>query len=82
MSSQLGGENKAPNTLGTCAPQQYFANTAGFDDLPDNAAIDPCGLMPYSYFNDSYTLTSTPAGGGTSTAVVLDVGPLSPAVAP
>ena len=66
VSSQLGGQNKAPDTLGQCAPQQWFANTENFDSLPDSGAIDPCGLMPYSYFNDSFVLLQTQPGGTTA----------------
>lgn len=75
MSSQLGGENKAPDTLGQCAPQQWVDNTEGLNvpgvgPLPDMAAIDPCGLMAFSYFNDSFSLAS---GAGATNAIPLDV---------
>ena len=69
VSSQLGGENKAPNTLGQCAPQQYVANTQNYPGLLDQGAIDPCGLMAFSYFNDSFTL----AQGAEATPLSLDV---------
>lgn len=77
VSSQLGGKNKAPSTLGQCAPQQYVDGTANTVDpttgdvLTDNAAVDPCGLMPYSYFNDSYVMSQQQPGGDL-TAIDLD----------
>lgn len=77
VSAQLGGKNKAPSTLGTCAPQQYVNGIEGTTDpatgepLVDGAAVDPCGLMPYSYFNDTYTLTQQEPGAAAS-AVTLD----------
>ena len=80
VSAQLGGKNKAPNTLGTCAPQQYVNDMENAVDprngeaLSDNAAVDPCGLMPYSYFNDSYVMSQQQPGGAL-TVVDLDVSP-------
>ncbi|KAA6416964.1 MAG: hypothetical protein FRX49_13064 [Trebouxia sp. A1-2] len=77
VSAQLGGKNKAPNTLGTCAPQQYVNDMENAVDprngeaLSDNAAVDPCGLMPYSYFNDSYVMSQQQPGGAL-TVVDLD----------
>lgn len=78
VSSQLGGKNKAPSTLGQCAPQQYVDGTEGTADpttgdvLTDNAAVDPCGLMPYSYFNDSYVMSQQQPGGDL-TVIDMDV---------
>ncbi|DBB12141.1 hypothetical protein WJX82_010754 [Trebouxia sp. C0006] len=69
VSAQLGGKNKAPNTLGTCAPQQYVNDMENAVDpstnvaLNNSAAVDPCGLMPYSYFNDSYAMSQQQPGG-------------------
>ena len=42
--------------------------------LSDGAAVDPCGLMPYSYFNDSYVMSQQQPGGAL-TIVDLDVSP-------
>jgi len=81
VSAQLGGKNKAPSTLGTCAPQQYVNGQEGQInpltglEFEDSAAVDPCGLMPYSYFNDSYSVTQVQPGG-TAEAVPLDVSPI------
>ena len=82
VSAQLGGKNKAPNTLGTCAPQQYVNDMENAVDpssnaaLNDSAAVDPCGLMPYSYFNDSYVMSQQQPGGAL-TVVDMDVSPLT-----
>ena len=76
VDAQLGGENKAPNTLGQCEPQQYVNNQENFVyngvALPDNAGIDPCGLLPHSYFNDSFTLSQQQPGAAV-TNLALDV---------
>lgn len=76
VSAQLGGEDKQPNTLGQCAPQNYVNQQAGFEGLPDDAAINPCGLVAHSYFNDSFTI-STQQPGGAATPVTLDVSSLT-----
>lgn len=55
-SNQLGGKYEAPGSLGTCAPQQYASDSADGTPVPPNTEINPCGLMPYSYFNDSFSL--------------------------
>ena len=73
MSAQLGGEDKAPNTLGQCAPQNYVNQQAGFQGLPDNAAIDPCGLVAHSYFNDTFAIFTQQPGAAAATSVALDV---------
>lgn len=46
----------APSHLGACAPQQYADILANGDPAPPNTAINPCGLMAYSYFNDTFDL--------------------------
>lgn len=39
-----------------CEPERY-ANGQGQDSsLPNNGVIDPCGLVAWSFFNDTYTL--------------------------
>lgn len=59
---------KAPSTLGTCAPQQYVdgiedtTDPATGEALDDGTGLDPCGLMLYSYFNETYTLTQQQPG--------------------
>ena len=45
--SGSGGSSK-------CAPQQYV-NGAPDPSLPHNGEINPCGLIAWSFFNDSYT---------------------------
>lgn len=73
VSAQLGGEDKAASTLGQCAPQNYVNQQAGFQGLPDNAAIDPCGLVAYSYFNDTFAISTQQPGAAAATPVTLDV---------
>lgn len=46
----------APSSLGACAPQQYADVLADGTPAPPNTAINPCGLMAYSYFNDTFDL--------------------------
>lgn len=55
-SDQLGGNYKPPQELGSCAPQQYAKDNTDGTPVPPNSAINPCGLMAYSYFNDSFSL--------------------------
>ena len=79
VSAQLGGEDKAANTLGTCAPQNYVNQQANLVyngvALPASAAIDPCGLVAHSYFNDTVGVSLQQPGAAASTAVTLDVSP-------
>lgn len=56
-SDQTGGENVAPSDLGACAPQQFADVLQDGTPAPPNTAINPCGLMAYSYFNDTFDLT-------------------------
>ena len=46
-----------------CAPQQYVGGAPNAS-LPDNGAINPCGLIAWSFFNDSYTAAATGPDGG------------------
>ena len=59
-SDQLGGNYVDASGLGSCAPQQYADSSEYLDfngaAVPPNTAINPCGLMAYSYFNDSFSL--------------------------
>ena len=43
---QLRGQPDWNNTASQCQPELYLPNTS----LP----IDPCGLIAWSYFNDTY----------------------------
>jgi len=40
----------------SCAPEQYV-NGSGNGALPADGNIDPCGLIAWSFFNDTYSLT-------------------------
>lgn len=73
VSAQLGGEDKAANTLGQCAPQNYVNQQAGFQGLAGNAAINPCGLVAHSYFNDTFAISTQQPGAAAATPVTLDV---------
>ncbi|KAK9791624.1 hypothetical protein WJX73_003353 [Symbiochloris irregularis] len=56
--SQLRGVARTGSVLGGCSPEQYLAGNT-------SAVIDPCGLVAWTLFNDSYTLAS----GGNAIAV-------------
>lgn len=45
-----------------CAPQQYV-NGGPDPSLPHNGEINPCGLIAWSFFNDSYTAAVVGPGG-------------------
>ncbi|KAK9902257.1 hypothetical protein WJX75_009793 [Coccomyxa subellipsoidea] len=53
--SGSGGSSK-------CAPQQYV-NGVPDPSLPHNGEINPCGLIAWSFFNDSYTANVVGADG-------------------
>jgi hypothetical protein len=61
-SSQLGGEN---STSSACDPIRYVNNRGSNPDLPNGGRINPCGLIAWSNFNDTFAVTS----GGRSIAV-------------
>ena len=45
-----------------CAPQQYVGGQPNAS-LPHDGAINPCGLIAWSFFNDSYTAAAVGADG-------------------
>ena len=45
-----------------CAPEQYV-NNAPDPSLPHNGEINPCGLIAWSFFNDSYSAAMAGPGG-------------------
>lgn len=51
----------------SCEPERYV-NDSPNSSLPNNGVIDPCGLIAWSFFNDSYTLAD-----GSGNAVPVDV---------
>jgi LEM3 (ligand-effect modulator 3) family / CDC50 family len=56
-SKQLAGDNV---TSSACQPLQYVNSTGGQQEwnwqMPDGGAINPCGLIAWSYFNDTFTV--------------------------
>ncbi len=54
-----------------CAPQQYVNGSAN-PNLPHNGEINPCGLIAWSFFNDSYSAAIV-GSDGAPTPLVLDV---------
>ena len=59
---------------GKCAPEQYVGGNPN-PALPQDGAITPCGLIAWSFFNDSFGDAASLAGpGGAATPVTLDVG--------
>lgn len=46
-SKQLQGDNVTASDTGDCAPKQFLN-----DD--ENLPINPCGLVAWSFFNDTY----------------------------
>ena len=56
------------NPASACEPFAFTANATG----PYEGGITPCGLIAYSFFNDTYQLTTRPPGG-LETALPMDV---------
>lgn len=54
-SKQLGGKN---STSSACSPQQFQGPAGQQSGLPNGGRINPCGLIAYSNFNDSFTATT------------------------
>ena len=64
----MGGKGSASSS---CSPQQYVNGSAN-GALPDDGQIDPCGLIAWSFFNDSYT-ASIVSGSSTPQPLAIDV---------
>ena len=47
------------NSVAECQPQDYIGTTVpGFaNDTTDERKINPCGLIAWSYFNDTYSIS-------------------------
>lgn len=54
---QLAGKNASAGDLTACEPELLYAEVPG-------QVINPCGLVAWSNFNDSYQITRTAVGGG------------------
>ena len=50
---QMGGGKGTPSTA--CQPEQYIGGAPN-PALPNQGAINPCGLVAWSFFNDSFSL--------------------------
>jgi hypothetical protein len=53
---QLAGKNASATDLAACNPQLYYGGNTSM-------MINPCGLVAWSNFNDSYTLSRVAADG-------------------
>jgi hypothetical protein len=51
--SQTGGNGGDPAS--ECQPQQYIGGSPNAS-LPNNGAIVPCGLIAWSFFNDTFAV--------------------------
>lgn len=48
-SDQLAGESRGASSLRECQPQRFQSGTKNL--------VNPCGLLPWSYFNDTFNAT-------------------------
>lgn len=53
-SKQLGGDN---STSGACEPIQYLGDNGKNNSLPNQGRVNPCGLIAYSNFNDTFAVS-------------------------
>ena len=53
-SKQLGGKN---STSGACEPVQYLGDNGKNNSLPNQGRVNPCGLIAYSNFNDTFAVS-------------------------
>jgi LEM3 (ligand-effect modulator 3) family / CDC50 family len=53
-SKQLGGKN---STSSACEPIQYVGNDGKNASLPNQGRINPCGLIAWSNFNDTFAVS-------------------------
>lgn len=64
---QLAGKPVTPADLASCQPELYY-------DGNDSQVINPCGLVAWSNFNDSYTFIKKVIGGPPKPLSVVDKG--------
>ena len=60
----------------SCEPERYVNGSAN-SALTNNGVIDPCGLIAWSFFNDTYTLADA-SGNSVPVDVSLQNSPLPP----
>lgn len=70
--SQNGGNNGSPSSQ--CEPQQYIGGQPN-SSLPNNGGIVPCGLIAWSFFNDTFTVSQRSPDTGDIVPLPLDVSP-------
>lgn len=54
-SKQLGGKN---STSSACNPERYRGNQGSQPGLPNDGKVNPCGLIAWSEFNDTFTASA------------------------
>ena len=72
--NQMAGKGSGS---GKCAPEQYVGGNPN-PSLPNQGAVTPCGLIAWSFFNDSFGDAASvqgPGPGAPPTSVQLDVSP-------
>lgn len=62
---QLGGKG---GTSSSCSPQQYVNGSAN-PGLPNNGEINPCGLIAWSFFNDTFSVSRQSSGNSAPVSV-------------
>ena len=56
VSKQAGGTNYSASSLNKCNPIIYEGGSPNTSKIQDGV-IDPCGLIAWSLFNDTFTAT-------------------------
>eukprot|EP00884_Botryococcus_braunii_P008318 jgi/Botrbrau1/17488/Bobra.0054s0071.2 len=67
--SQNGGNTGTPASQ--CDPQQYIRGQQN-SSLPNDGGIVPCGLIAWSFFNDTFAVSLQRGDTGTALPVVVD----------
>lgn len=70
-SSQLGGDN---STSSACDPIRYVNGGSSNTSLPNGGRINPCGLIAWSNFNDTFAA----AAGGRPLAIDVSIPHMPP----
>lgn len=65
--NQLGGETEGKGES-KCDPERFLPGR----EKTDNNAINPCGLLPWSYFNDTFEATLLSPNGNVPLEIVAD----------
>ena len=70
LDSKVMHDGASDSVAAACAPFQYVPDPNG--TLPYGGAINPCGQIANSNFNDTYTLSVVAPGGGGAGPLTLD----------